>query len=159
MVTFERAAVIDADFESVWNFYDGIEGLEVLTPDWIGLGIVAVHEPDGAPSESGYQPGTEIHLELQPFGLAVGPSIRWVVEIVEREVKADRAEFVDEQVGDRGPYERWRHQHRFVDLGGETLVHDRIDYRVPVAGDLPVAHPILAAMLWHRHRRTKSLLE
>ncbi|MFP8953895.1 SRPBCC family protein [Natrialbaceae archaeon A-arb3/5] len=105
-----------------------------------------------------YHVGTEVHLELQPFGLDILPESEWVVEIVDRQVGDDRAVFVDEQRDDRGPYERWRHTHQFADLGGETLVHDRVTYRVPSAGSLPLAHPMLAAMLWHRHRKTRALL-
>ncbi|WP_241431960.1 SRPBCC family protein [Natrialba chahannaoensis] len=65
---------------------------------------------------------------------------------------------MDEQIGDRGPYDTWRHIHQFVDLGEETLVRDRIEYRVPSAGNLPLASPLLAGMLWYRHRRTRALL-
>lgn len=158
MPTCERASVIDADFETVWAFYDRVDELEILTPDWMGLRIPRVVGPDGTTDPDGYHVGTEVHLEFQPFGLEVVPALEWVVEIVDREVSEDRAVFVDEQVDDRGPYEYWRHTHQFVDLGGETLVRDRIGYRVPAAGNLPVATPALSAMLWYRHRKTRTLL-
>ncbi len=158
MPTYQAASVIPADFETVWEFYDDVAGLQRLTPNWVGLRITEVVGPDGEPDPAELGPGTEIHVELRPFGLSILPAIEWVSEIVEREVSDDQAVFVDEQVGDRGPFERWRHTHQFVDLGGETLVHDRITYRLPGAGDLPLATPGLAAMLWHRHRRTRTLL-
>lgn len=47
---------------------------------------------------------------------------------------------------------------RFADIDGETSVRDRITYRLPVLGDLPLATPSLAAMLWYRHRRSRELL-
>ncbi len=38
--------------------------------------------------------------------------------------------FVDEQI--RGPFSRWRHEHRFEEVGGETLMTDRIEYDAPL---------------------------
>lgn len=158
MPTYEKATVIPTDFDTVWEFYDGVEELRILTPDWIGLEIPRVIGPDDEPNPAQYLEGTEIYLEVRPFGSRLVPPIEWVVEIVEREESDDRAYFIDEQVGDRGPYDTWRHLHQFVDLGGETLVCDRITYKVPHAGTLPLASPVLAGMLWYRHRRTRALL-
>lgn len=157
MPTYQRTSMIDADFETVWEFYDDVAELELLTPDWLGLDVARAVDPDGQLAPESYLVGTEIHLEMRPFGLL--PAAEWVVEIVDREVGDDRATFVDEQVGDRGPYEQWRHTHRFADVGNGTMVHDRIDYRVPGGGDLPLATPLLAGMLWYRHRKTRALLE
>ncbi|MDQ2049244.1 cyclase [Natronolimnohabitans sp. A-GB9] len=125
MPTYERVSVIPADFETVWEFYDGVEELEILTPDWTGMAVSHTVGPDGDLDPDGYRVGTEVHLELQPFGLDSAPKREWVVEIVEREVNDDRASFVDEQLEGRGPYETWRHTHRFAGLGDETVVHER----------------------------------
>ncbi|ELZ09963.1 cyclase [Halovivax asiaticus JCM 14624] len=159
MPTYQTSSVIDAPFDRVWAFYDDAEGLEVLTPDWLGLARPTIVGPDGEPEPDAFRPGTKIRLELKPLGLSGLPGSEWVVEIVEREVDDDRARFVDEQVIGRGPFRSWRHTHRFVNLGGETLLVDRIDYRLPRAGDLALATPALAALLWYRHRRTRQLLE
>ena len=157
MPSVQRASVIDADFETVWNFYDDVDELRRLTPGWLDLEIPRVVGPDGELDPDRYAVGTEIHLQSRLLDLFAGGE--WVVEITEREVAGGRAQFVDEQVGDRGPFESWRHRHRFVDLDGETLLHDRVTYRLPVGGDLPLATPGLALMFWHRHRRTRQLLE
>ncbi|MFC3959445.1 SRPBCC family protein [Halovivax cerinus] len=159
MPTYQASSVIDAPFETVWGFYDDAAGLERLTPDWLGLREPTVIGPDGEPDPDTFRPGTTISLELAPLGISGLPGSSWVVEIVDREVEDERASFVDEQVGDGGPFAAWRHVHRFVDLGDETLLVDRITYRLPTAGDLPLATPALAALVWYRHRRTRKLLE
>ena len=38
--------------------------------------------------------------------------------------------FVDEQI--RGPFASWRHEHRFEDRDGATLMIDVVDYRSPL---------------------------
>lgn len=159
MPSYQKASVIHADFDTVWEFYDGVKELEILMPEWVGLRIAQVLGPDDTHDQDSYVPGTVIHLETHPFGSRLFPEIEWVVEITERDEQPNRASFVDEQVGDQGPFERWRHEHVFVDLDGETLVYDRITYRVPSAGNLPLATPLLAGMLWYRHKQTRELLE
>lgn len=158
MPTYEKASVISAEFETVWEFYDDVAELERLTPDWMGLRIPRVVGPDGKEDPDEYLVGTQIQIETTPFRSSLLPTTEWTVEIVDREVADDRAYFVDEQVGDDGPFEFWRHLHQFAELGEETLVHDRITYRVPHVERLPLATPLLAGMLWHRHRRTRALL-
>lgn len=155
MPTCKRTSIVDAEFETVWGFYDGVEELKTLTPDWLWLRVPEIEGPDGGEPD-GYEVGTKLHLETRPFDLFTASE--WVVEITEREVSEGRARVVDEQVGDRGPFEAWRHTHRFVDLGDETVVHDRIDYEVPGTDSLPLATPLLVGMLWYRHRRTRDLL-
>jgi ligand-binding SRPBCC domain-containing protein len=36
MPACQRPVVINADFETGWEFYDDIEGLRILTPGWLG---------------------------------------------------------------------------------------------------------------------------
>ena len=38
--------------------------------------------------------------------------------------------FVDTQL--KGPYKKWLHTHTFEDLGGGTLMTDRVVYRLPL---------------------------
>lgn len=158
MPTYQHTSVVPADFATVWSFYDAIEGLEALTPEWLGGRVSRVVGPDGTVAPDEFRVGTEVHLTIQPFNCGFLPEREWVVSITDREVSDDRAAFVDAQVGDRGPFETWRHTHRFAALDGDTVLHDRITYRVPTAGDLPVMTPFLAGFLRYRHRRTRALL-
>lgn len=150
----ENCSVVDVPFESVWTFYSRIEELKVLTPEWIGLRITKTNPPDG----DGYQVGTQIRLQFKPFDRFKFPG-EWVVEITDREVTRDRAYFIDQQVDDAGPFETYRHRHEFVNLGDRTLIYDRITYSRPFGVSLPIGQPVFRLMLWHRHRKTKHLLE
>jgi ligand-binding SRPBCC domain-containing protein len=38
------------------------------------------------------------------------------------------------------------------------MVHDHIEYELPGGTALALATPVLAAMRWYRHRKTRGLL-
>ncbi len=69
--------------------------------------------------------------------------------------------FVDVQV--RGPYARWEHRHRFLDEDGETMVEDRVTYRLPLGPLGRLAHRVVVGRqlraLWdYRTRRLGALV-
>ena len=51
--------------------------------------------------------------------------------------------FVDRQL--RGPYRLWHHRHEFEDLGGATLVRDRVRYALPLGPLGTLARRLLVA--------------
>jgi ligand-binding SRPBCC domain-containing protein len=62
-----------------------------------------------------------------------------------------------------GPFPHWVHTHSFFADGDETLLRDRVEYRLP-GGELgrrlgPVAYVGFEPMFRYRHRRTRDLLE
>jgi ligand-binding SRPBCC domain-containing protein len=75
-----------------------------------------------SPEPIAMRSGTRIdyRIKLRSF------SFRWRSEIGCWEPPT---RFVDEQL--RGPYLRWRHEHRFEARGDHTLVCDDVAYRVP----------------------------
>lgn len=152
--TYQKTTVVSADMDTVWEFYDDVDELRVLTPDWVGLRITKVTDENGELVKVSYHVGNRIHLESQPLNCGWLPGIEWVVEITDRHIGERERYFVDEQVGDRGPYETWRHTHRFVDLSEGTLIHDKIT----TSGGLPLTRPILAGMLGYRHWKTRKLV-
>lgn len=62
------------------------------------------------------------------FGLPVKPEVGWVAEHTELE---PGVRFVDEM--QRGPFRKWRHEHRFDDDGDGTVMTDVVEFELPRA--------------------------
>lgn len=159
MPTYQRSVRVRAPFESVWDFHSRIEGLEALTPDFMHLTVQAVRGPDGDLDPVELVAGTEIDMQLEPFGV-LGPQT-WTSVITDREASRGAAYFVDEMRD--GPFPEWRHTHSFFADGDETLVRDRVEYQLPlgIVGDAlgPLGRVGFEPMFRDRHRRTKQVLE
>jgi len=159
MPTYRRTTRVPAPLNEVWEFHSTIDGLRMLTPDWMQLEIESVERPGGAADSDVLIEGCRIRMSMRPFG--IGPRQRWVSRIVEREPGGDvpvetSARFVDEMVG--GPFRRWEHTHAFYADGDETLLVDTVAYRLPLGlfGDAagPFAKVGFEGMFRDRHRRT-----
>jgi len=159
MATYRREVRVDAPLDEVWAFHSRIEGLERLTPDWLHLRVEGVSGPDGENGDGDgvLDVGSEIRLSLRPFG--VGPRQQWTSRITRRERGDGTAVFEDVMVG--GPFPTWRHTHQFYAVSGDaTLVRDRVEYELPVVGDLlgPLGWLGFEPMFRDRHRRTERIL-
>jgi len=158
MATYERSSVVDAPFEEVWAFHSTLDGLERLTPDWVGLRVESVEGPDGDDPDT-LVAGTTATISVRPLG--VGPRQRVETHIVERERDADAGHFVDEFSG--GPFARWRHTHRFEAVEGGTEITDHIEYALRGGAIGRVLSPLavvgFAPAFRDRHRRTAAHLE
>lgn len=159
MPVFERETRVRARFEKVWDFHSRIEGLEVLTPDWLHLTVESVTGPDGEQDPETLVPGTRISMSLQPLG--VGPKQRWTSVITKRTQSDRHAMFEDIMQG--GPFPRWKHTHSFQADGEDTIVYDRVEYELPGGGLGKAVNPVsklgFEGMFRGRHRATKRELE
>jgi ligand-binding SRPBCC domain-containing protein len=158
MATYEREIHVAAPLDDVWEFHSRIDGLEALTPGWMGLSVRRVRGPDGEADPAVLETGSEIEMELRPLG---GPSQSWTSVITEREEDEDRAVFRDEMRD--GPFRRWVHVHQFLAEGSGTRIRDTVHYELP-GGELgrlvgPAAVVGFEPMFLYRHRRTKEVLE
>ncbi|WP_136715405.1 SRPBCC family protein [Halorientalis salina] len=159
MSVYQREVRVAAPFDDVWEFHSRVSGLEALTPSWMNLDVESVVGPDGDPDPGILAVGSRIESSIKPFGIA--PQQRWTSVIVEREAGDGSAMFTDEMEG--GPFREWQHTHSFYADGDETVVHDRVEYQLPL-GSLgrrlgPLAVVGLEPMFRYRHRQTKQLLE
>jgi ligand-binding SRPBCC domain-containing protein len=159
MSVYSRRTIVDAPFQTVWDFHSDVSGLEALTPGFANLSVEAVRGPDGEPDPEVLETGSEIEMAMRPFGVA--PTQRWTSVITERTEDAGAALFRDEMRG--GPFRHWEHTHSFYAAGDRTVVDDRVEYRLPLGGLGELGGPFawvgFEPMFRYRHRRTKELLE
>ncbi len=126
--------------EEVFAFFADARNLERITPPELHFRILT-------PAPIQLRAGALIDYRLSLFGVP----FPWRTEI---EIWEPGVRFVDRQL--RGPYRRWHHTHLFEDAPGGTLMHDRVEYELPLGplGDL--AHALLVRRQLHAifdHRR------
>lgn len=99
----------------VFPFFAAAENLNAITPPWLQFCMLT-------PQPILMRVGLRIDYRLRWRGLP----LRWQSEIT---VWEPPLRFVDEQR--HGPYRFWRHEHRFDEQAGGTLVQDQVRYAVP----------------------------
>ena len=114
MLNFQYSSLIDAPVETVWQFHERPDILELLTPPWQPVTIVR--------REGGLDVGAISEFRLSLAGIPV----RWISTHVECE---PNRLFVDQQTD--GPMESWIHRHEFISENGKTKLTDAIAYKIP----------------------------
>ena len=99
----------------VFAFFSDPRNLERITPPWLRFHVERC-------STEELREGTLLDYRLRLRGVP----LRWRSRIACWEPPY---RFIDEQL--RGPYKLWVHEHSFRQLGGETLMTDRVRYAVP----------------------------
>lgn len=126
-----------------WHARPG--AFERLTPPWAPVRVLE--------SEGTVFPG-----DWKKLWLGAGPvGITWTLVHGATDIPTG---FVDEQL--EGPFDSWRHQHRFVPEGASSAtLEDTVTYRLPlgeigqgVAGDIVAGQ--LDRLFQYRHRRTRD---
>ncbi|MFC4359404.1 SRPBCC family protein [Halobium salinum] len=159
MANYHRQVRVAAPLDEVWAFHSRIEGLTELTPEWMNMRVEGVRGPDGDPDPEVLEAGSQARLSVRPLG--IGPRQRWTSKIVYRDEDEESAVFRDTM--EDGPFREWVHTHRFVAAGGDTIVHDDVEYRLPLDGLGDLASPFAVVgfepMFRYRHRKTKEHFE
>lgn len=158
MPTYRRETRIAAPLEEVWEFHSRAEGLDALTPGWMGMAVESVRGPDGERDPEVLEQGAQLRLSVRPFG--VGPHRVVTARIIERRREEGRAWFRDDMVG--GPFRKWEHTHSFFGDGDDTVMVDTVEYELPGGRLSALASPLATlgfeGMFRRRHAKTRELL-
>ena len=114
MLNFQYSSLIDAPVETVWQFYERPDILELLTPPWQPVKIIR--------REGGLDVGAISEFRLSLAGIP----IPWIATHIECQ---PNHLFVDEQTN--GPMDSWVHRHEFEPENGKTRLTDAIAYEIP----------------------------
>ncbi|MEZ5316387.1 MAG: SRPBCC family protein [Vicinamibacterales bacterium] len=134
--------------DRVFRFFGAAENLQRITPPELGFRILT-------PLPIEMRPGALIDYRIRLFGLP----LRWRTEITEWDPPH---RFVDIQL--RGPYREWTHTHTFEPTpdGRGTIIHDHVQYQLPLTplGDLawPIVRLQLRRIFAYRERATRQQL-
>ncbi len=140
--TYKSRLPVPANTAFAWHARPG--AFERLNPPWDPARIV---EKSG-----GIENGSRVTLELK-----MGPlPVRWVAEHSDY---TPGTRFKDTQLS--GPFAHWEHTHQFTDNGGNCILEDRIEYKLPFGflGKLfggPMIRAKLENMFGYRHRITQA---
>lgn len=114
MVKFQYSSVIKSPVKTVWEFHERDDILQLLTPPWQPVKIIA--------RQGGLNIGATSEFMLV-FGFI---NIPWLARHTEyQQYKL----FTDEQIN--GPMDSWIHRHHFDNKGLETKLTDIIEYNIP----------------------------
>ena len=122
----EREQLIPRSRSETFAFFTDARNLERLTPKSLNFKIRSALPID-------MHSGTLIDYQIALFGIP----FRWCTLIEEFEPEL---RFVDLQL--KGPYQYWRHLHEFLEVRGGTIVHDCVDYELPVGPLGEVVHSL-----------------
>ena len=108
-----------------WKFFSSPKNLSLITPPELDFKILSSLD-----SET-YE-GMIIDYKVKPL---LGIVVRWQTEIIKVE---PGKYFTDRQV--RGPYKVWEHTHTFTESNGGVLMHDEVQYELPLSFIGNIAH-------------------
>lgn len=114
MLNFQYSSLINAPVETLWNFHEKPDILQILTPPWQPVQIIR------------RQGGLEVGA-VSEFRIFLGPiPVKWVATHIECE---PYRLFVDEQT--ERPMLSWIHRHQFTEENGKTRLTDAIAFELP----------------------------
>ena len=143
MTVLEFTSDIPATQRELFDFHMDFSNVRIVTPPVISTRFSQVPETMTA--------GSSLVVEINQLGI-------WMPwEITVKEIIPYRL-LVDEQEG-KGPFQRWRHEHRFEEYGSISRLTDRIEYALPFGvfgkiADAVVMRFIQQRIFAYRHKKT-----
>ena len=122
----ERSLFLPRPREEVFAFFADAANLERITPPFLNFHITT-------PPPIDMKAGTLIDYKLRLHGIP----LRWRTLIATFDPPSS---FTDVQLS--GPYRRWHHTHKFLDVPGGTEMRDRVDYELPFPLFAPIVHTL-----------------
>ena len=126
---FYREQWVPRNKAELWPFFCDVYNLERLTPEILNFKVLGMSTPEVGE-------GTFIDYKL----LIRGVPARWRTKILDWQ---PGEKFVDTQL--KGPYALWHHTHEFQEMGGGTLMTDRVLYKLPLWPFSDVMLPLIRA--------------
>jgi ligand-binding SRPBCC domain-containing protein len=111
---FRHAFIVDADIDTVWNFYTHTGHLEIITPKQLKLKV------ERSTTGTKLQQGTEVWISARLVTRSM-----WHSRITRMEPYL----YVDEMLEGRIPH--WKHTHVFCKSEGGTEILDEIELELP----------------------------
>lgn len=145
---FEKSVLIKCPPEKVFEFHSDTNNLKLITPDFIKVNIVKIDLPLKLQSE--------IILNIIQFGFI---KIKWTIRLTDFK---HYSIITDTQI--KGPFKVWIHQHCFAESESNTIMTDKINYKLPmgVLGKLLnkiIIKKLIEKQFEFRHIKTKEILE
>jgi ligand-binding SRPBCC domain-containing protein len=109
----ERTTIINRPCSEVFDFFSKAENLNKITPPDLNFKIMT----DGSIE---MKKGTLINYRIKIWGIP----LQWQTLISEWNPPHS---FADMQL--KGPYSKWIHKHSFQEKDGQTIMHDKVEYR------------------------------
>jgi ligand-binding SRPBCC domain-containing protein len=134
--------------QTLFAFHERADVLPLLTPPWAPMEV-----EKAAPN---LHVGAEAHLKVRLLGPL---RVKWLAR---HTVYEPPHRFVDEQI--RGPFKKWRHEHRIEETANGARLIDDVDYILPLgplgwmANGLMVRRQ-LKRMFAYRHAVTRKHVE
>ncbi len=100
----------------VFSFFETPKNLNLLTPPWLNFKI---KNPVPNSTYIGLEISYKLYLHKIPMN--------WKSRII---TYKKNKYFCDKQI--LGPYLFWEHNHKFIKDGENTIIHDFVDYKVPL---------------------------
>ena len=144
----ERRLVLPIPLQQAWDFFSDPNNLARITPPDMGF---AIRGPRPQPPTHA---GQRITYTVRPV---LSIPLKWVTLITMAEAPH---RFVDTQ--EKGPYAYWHHTHSFSECAEGTMMHDRVEYGMPLGFLGELAHRIfvqrqLASVFNYREKVLKEL--